>query len=142
MTRLPPDERRSVPSGVARGEHTRKPREDLERADWPLPTGTKWRSRRDHRIPWLLEMIENFAGLYIAYDARKLYVAYRLLSAQIHPSPQGKWGSSKIGVSGPTRRAAVRRDAVAAPRDSRRPGRTDLIGSGRLSLHWTSCGRR
>ena len=29
------------------------------------------------------------ADLCIAYDARKLYVSYRLLSAQIHPSPQG-----------------------------------------------------
>jgi hypothetical protein len=70
--------------------NTRKLLDDLARADWPIPAGVEQdqpeKPERSHR---LLGMIDNFADLCIAYDARKLYVVYCLLSAQIHPSPQG-----------------------------------------------------
>ncbi|UMP06755.1 DUF5677 domain-containing protein [Amycolatopsis sp. EV170708-02-1] len=71
-------------------DNTRKLMEDLERAEWPIPPGAEREKPSEPQVPHrLLGMIKNFADLCIAYDARKLYVAYRLLSAQIHPSPQG-----------------------------------------------------
>ncbi len=76
---------------IEHGEsNTRKLLEDLERADWPIPPDSEQEKpvRRQSPHP-LMGMIDNFADLCIAYDARKLYVAYRLLSGQIHPSPQG-----------------------------------------------------
>jgi hypothetical protein len=70
--------------------NTRKLLDELERADWPIPQGVE-RTRpeapaRPHR---LLNMIDRFHDLCDAYDASQLYVTYRLLSGQLHPSPQG-----------------------------------------------------
>lgn len=73
------------------GENNRRTLlDDLARAAWPIPAGAEAeRPEEPARAHRLMGMIKNFADLCIAYDARQLYVAYRLLSFQIHPSPQG-----------------------------------------------------
>jgi hypothetical protein len=70
--------------------NTRKLLDDLAKADWPLPDGVEHQAPEKPAHPHrMMGMLSNFGNLCIAYDARKLYIVYRLLSAQAHPSPQG-----------------------------------------------------
>lgn len=71
-------------------DNTRLLLKTMADAKWLLPDGVDATAPPEPAEPHPLKnKIKVFEQLCIAYDARTLYVPYRLLSAQIHPSPSG-----------------------------------------------------
>jgi hypothetical protein len=67
-------------------DNRRKLFADVRRAGWSIPPDIAPPPRTTHPQTG---MVKNFADLCIAYDARTLYVPYRMLSAHVHPTPKG-----------------------------------------------------
>jgi hypothetical protein len=67
-------------------ERRRKFIDELTAAGWPVPEGVTAPPRVTHPMK---RKIENFQELCITYDARSLYVPYRMLSSNVHPTGSG-----------------------------------------------------
>jgi len=71
-------------------DNIRKLLNTMTEAKWPLIEGLTMAAAPAPAVPNpLVHKIEDFSQLCVAYDARQLYVPFRLLSAYVHPTMVG-----------------------------------------------------
>lgn len=71
-------------------KNRRKLLRELEESGWPIPPEVEQQEAKSPEVPHRLAgTISSFFNICNIYDARKLYVSFRLLSAYAHPSVPG-----------------------------------------------------